>query len=321
MVMRPVQQETPQHGAGAASPGTPATVALLTKDESLLKSVTSLLDAPRYRVSPQRGLQAMFGLLLDRRTDTALLDLRFTAETHVDVGKWVQSVSREPTIPVIGLCGNETSQGARLAALEAGLWDVVELPRESSEFVAKLQTWIRLKQSFDGLRSGNLLDVETGHYSSQGMKRRLRELVALAQRSGDSLSCVLFGADPVPEKTGLSPEALAEAGKEFSLALHHQTRNSDVVGRLEPLKFMVLAPQTVPSGAVRFAERFTSFALSRRVEGKIPVTFSAGVAGVDGRNGQVQACPELLLTAAGRALNAARASGVAQVSVAWGTSN
>ena len=83
---------------------------------------------------------------------------------------------------------------------------------------------------------------------------------------------------------------------------------------------MVLAPHTSPKGAVRLAERFTSLSVSRQVEGEYPVTFSAGVAGVEGRNGQVQACPELLLAAASRALNQARAAGTAQVAAAWGPS-
>ncbi|HSG81831.1 MAG TPA: hypothetical protein VLC48_06265, partial [Gemmatimonadota bacterium] len=96
------------------------------------------------------------------------------------------------------------------------------------------------------------------------------------------------------------------------------TRNSDVVGRLEPLKYMVLAPHTPPNGAIRMADRFTSLSLARQMNGELDVSFSAGVAGVDGRNGQVQACPELLMAAANRALNQARAAGVAQVAAAWG---
>jgi hypothetical protein len=45
---------------------------------------------------------------------------------------------------------------------------------------------------------------------------------------------------------------------------------------------------------------------------------SAGIAGIEGKNGQVQACPDLLLAAASRALNTARAAGTAQVAAAWG---
>jgi GGDEF domain-containing protein len=150
------------------------------------------------------------------------------------------------------------------------------------------------------------------------MKRRLREVAALAHRTNDALSCVVFGADPLPPGALLSDQELLAAGRRFSLALHHHTRKSDVIGRLEALKFMVLAPHTPPAGGAKLAERFTSLSLSRRVDGDFPATFSAGVAGVYGQNGQVQACPELLLVAANRALREARAAGTAQVAVTWG---
>ena len=80
---------------------------------------------------------------------------------------------------------------------------------------------------------------------------------------------------------------------------------------------MVLAPNTASHGAVRLAERLTALSLAGRVDSGGSVTFSAGVAGVDGWNGQIQASPELLFSAANRALNQARASGVAQVAIAW----
>ena len=40
--------------------------------------------------------------------------------------------------------------------------------------------------------------------------------------------------------------------------------------------------------------------------------------GVEGKNGQVQTSPELLMNAADRALNQARTAGAAQVAAAWG---
>ena len=184
--------------------------------------------------------------------------------------------------------------------------------------VAKLANWIVMKRDVDGLQITSLLDAETGHYSSQGIKRRLRELAALTQRTDSALSCVVFGADRSTESENIGGAVLAEAGREFSLALHHRTRNSDIIGRLEALKFLVLAPHTGPSGAVRLAERFTTFSLSRLVAGDLSLTFSAGVAGVEGRNGQVQTSPELLLNAADRALSQARNAGAAQVAAAWG---
>ncbi len=299
----------------------PATVMIYTGDELLLESLTTILPPERYHLSSRRRPDSLSDFLNDRRSDAVLLDLGLPVRSRIDVGRQLRNIRNKPTIPIIGLCGQDTSYEARVGALGDGFWDVVEIPVASSELVAKLSNWVCIKRDMDELQSGMLIDLDTGHYSSQGMKRRLREVAALAHRSNDALCCVVFGADQLPAGSELSDDELLAAGRNFSLALHHQTRNSDVIGRLEALKFMVLAPHTPPVGGAKLAERFTSLSLSRRVDGEFPVTFSAGVAGVYGQNGQVQACPELLLVASNRALREARTSGTAQVAVAWGRPN
>ena len=317
MITGKVQERIPRT-AGTASHTEPAKITVFTTDEVLLRSLSTLLEEDSYLVSGGRPPESLASFLLDRRSDAILLDIRMPIQERADAGKQIRAIPKRPTVPIIGVCDAETPYDARLAALEDGFWDVLELPGESSELVFKLANWVVLKRDVDGLQITSLLDAETGHYSSQGIKRRLRELAALTQRTDSALSCVVFGVDRSADSESISSDTLAETGREFSLALHHMTRNSDVIGRLEALKFLVLAPHTGPSGAVRLAERFTTFSLSRLVAGDMPLTFSAGVAGVEGRNGQVQTSPELLLNAADRALNQARNAGAAQVAAAWG---
>jgi PleD family two-component response regulator len=303
--------------AQLASPRGPAAITLFSTDETLIRSLDALLRGDRYRLSSRPRPRSIPGFLTDRRVDAVLIDLRIPVSARLDIGRDLRSITRRPAIPVVGVCDATMTYESRLAAYEDGFWDVFEFPIDSGELVAKLGTWIWLKRDVDGMQSGLLVDVETGHYTSAGMKRRLREVAALAQRLNDPLSCVVFSSDRPLDGAGEQAEAMLEAGRQFSLSLHHGTRNSDIVGRLEPLKYMVLAPHTPPSGAIRLADRFTSLSLARQLSGELDITFSAGVAGVDGRNGQVQACPELLMAAANRALNQARAAGTAQVAAAW----
>jgi GGDEF domain-containing protein len=311
-------QERSSRPAGTASHDGPAKVTVFTTDETLLRTLSTLLGEDSYQVSGGRPPESLASFLLDRRTDAILLDIRLPTRERAEAGLQVRGIPTRPTVPIIGVCDAETPYDARLAALKDGFWDVLELPGQSGELAVKVANWIVMKRDVDGLQITSMLDAETGHYSSQGIKRRLRELAALTQRTNSALSCVVFGADRAADTESISNDARAVAGREFSLVLHHRTRNSDVIGRLEALKFLVLAPHTGPSGAARLAERFTTFSLSRLVAGDMPLTFSAGVAGVEGRNGQVQTSPELLLNAADRALNQARTAGAAQVAAAWG---
>ena len=317
--MGKVQERIPLGAAAAASPHGPATVTVLTTDDSLLQELSALLEGDQYRLVPHECPESLGTFLSDRRSDAVLLDLRLPARERSEVARQLRALGRKSGVPLIGLCEADTPSEARVLALGDGFWDVIELPAAAAALVAKLGTWIWLKRDVDALQSETLLDVETGHYTLRGIKRRLRELIALVHRTNDALSCVVFGADRVPDAARMDAGTVRELERKFSLILHQQTRNSDIVGRLEALKYMVLAPNTPPEGGVKLAERFTSISLSRRVDGEFPVTFSAGVAGVEGQNGQVEACPELLVAAAGRALNEARAAGVAQVAVAWRT--
>jgi GGDEF domain-containing protein len=197
-----------------------------------------------------------------------------------------------------------------------GAGDGIGTP-DHSELVAEAVDWLWLQSDADGPRSSGLLDPESGHYSSLGIDRRLRELVALSQRNDEALTCVVFGVDRVSDGTHLTTEALLDAAERFGALLRRQTRRTDVVGRLEPLKYIVLAPRTPPFGGLRLAERFTSASLSWFLDGESPVTFGAGVAGVEGRGAGLEACPESLVTAARRALMDARVAGSAQIAVAW----
>jgi GGDEF domain-containing protein len=317
--MSRVQERFPPDAAAVIPPYGPATVTVITTDEALLPALSGVLQAGYYRLEQRTRPEPLARFLSDRRSDAVLLDLRWLpVSTRIEIGRQLREGRRRPTMPLIGICDERLSLEGRTTALGDGFWDVLELPGQAAELAAKLGTWIWLKRDVDGIQSGMLLDIKTGHYTALGIKRRLRELVALARRMSDPLTCIVFGVDLSPDEIRMPSDALYDLELKFSLALHHGTRSSDVVGHLEFLKFMVLAPHTPPSGGLRLAERFTSLSLSKRIDGEFPVTLSAGVAGIDGKNGQVQACPDLMLAAASRALNAARAAGTAQVAVAWG---
>lgn len=294
----------------------PANIAVLTADESLLTYISTLLNGPGYRITERRHARALSDVVSDHRTDAVILDLRLPVNQKTDLNGLMRGGRRDRTIPIIGICTRDVSRPARLGAMGIGVWDVIEIPVAVDELLTKLGNWVSLKRSFDQVRSGILLDVETGHYSAAGIKRRFKELAAMAKRSGQPLSCVLFGIDRMVEGARISPPEVEKAARDFARFLRERTRSSDVVGRVEPLKFMVLAPDTPPEGATTLAERFTSWSVSRRIQGIMPITFSAGVAGVDGQDVELDGQPELLLVAASRALNGARESGAAQVAAA-----
>lgn len=195
--------------------------------------------------------------------------------------------------------------------------DQPEARESTSERVLEGADWVWWKEGLERLRTPGLLDPQTGQHTALGIDRRLKELAALSQRNNEPLACVVFGADPVAEGKKVTAEAMLAAAERFGESLQRQTRRTDVIGRLEPLKYIVLAPRTPPFGGLRLAERFTSMSLSWFLAGESPVTFSAGVAGVEGRGGDLEVRPGVLVDAARQALTDARMAGAAQIAAAW----
>jgi diguanylate cyclase (GGDEF)-like protein len=171
------------------------------------------------------------------------------------------------------------SREQRLAALHAGAWECIAPPHDPEEIVVKANAYVRAKREADRSRTDGLIDPPTGLYNRQGLARRARELGSEAVRNHSALACVVLALD-------LSAAGLA-AGEDVEGAvgrgvhtLQSTARRSDVMGRLGPTEFALLAPSTDASGARRLAER-----LATSLEVALVPRAATGVAGVGVRFG------------------------------------
>jgi diguanylate cyclase (GGDEF)-like protein len=142
----------------------------------------------------------------------------------------------------------------RLAAMRAGAWECVGRPTNVEELLLKVGAYMRAKLDADRARAEGLLDPATGLYNRQGMARRARELGSHAVRQHGALACVAFALDLEPGAAGAGDAAAAAILRSVQ-ALKTAPRLSDVVGRLGPTEFAVIAPATDAAGAMKLAER------------------------------------------------------------------
>jgi diguanylate cyclase (GGDEF)-like protein len=142
----------------------------------------------------------------------------------------------------------------RIEALRAGAWECFGRGTDGTELVLKLRALMRAKLDSDRARAEGLLDSSTGLYNRQGMARRVRELGSQAFREHGSLACVVLALDLDADAVTQADAAAATILRSVQ-ALKSAGRLSDVVGRLGPTEFAVIAPATDPKGAVRLAER------------------------------------------------------------------
>ncbi len=144
------------------------------------------------------------------------------------------------------------TQDERLAALRAGAWDCLAPGTDREGMLAQLSTFARAKRGADRADGAGLVDPITGLYNRHGLARRARELNSQAFRDHSALACVAFSLDIMDA----ADEARAAAAvARCAQALSTRARLSDVVGRLGPREFAVLAPATGPDGAVKLAHR------------------------------------------------------------------
>jgi PleD family two-component response regulator len=163
-----------------------------------------------------------------------------------------------PATPVLAFSADPLTREERLAALDGGVWEVVELPVDTAVLRMRLASWLAGKRYADRLERASLHDRESSIYNLRGLLSRARELGADAARGGTPLACVAIAAAPprraADDVIALRAEEAVEAER-LRAAWSASGRASDVIGRVGRSEFVVLAPRTGVAGARVLADR------------------------------------------------------------------
>lgn len=182
-----------------------------------------------------------------------------------------------PAAPLILYRSGPVTREERIAALEAGAWDVLSLPFDAQELLLRLDRYILAKREMDRMRESDLTDPGTGLYSWHGVVRRVREMGAAAARFHRPLACIVITPEDL---TGSEPSDADELTRVIAAQLQSLTRGSDVLGRIGPMEFVVIAPDTTAEGAQILASRVRDAATSSGGIGIAP-RIRTGVYGVN----------------------------------------
>jgi PleD family two-component response regulator len=206
-----------------------------------------------------------------------------------------------PATPLLITTPHVPTREQRLAALRAGAWDCIGRATDPDELVLKLEAAMRAKLDADRARAEGLVDPGSGLYNRQGVARRAVELGSQAFRQRSALACVVFAVDLEP--AAATGEAAAAAIVRCVQVLKATGRVSDVVGRLGPTEFAVLAPATDRVGATKLAQRLVGAIEAPAVRGQPgpPLRVRAGLEAV-GNVGYAPIKPMDLLIRASAAL-------------------
>lgn len=193
-----------------------------------------------------------------------------------------------PSAPIMMVTSGFVTREQRIEALNAGAWDLVGLPVDAEELLLRMDRFIRAKMEADRAQEDALIDAVTGLYSWEGVSRRIREIAASAERFDRPLACVVFA----PEG-GEEPDESAERSFLALVAerLRGSVRGSDVLGRIGPREFAVIAPDTSPEGAKVLADRLRGWSPAIAGEDAAGMVQGRGGGADDGNGGAARSRP------------------------------
>jgi diguanylate cyclase (GGDEF)-like protein len=234
-----------------------ASILIVTHHEWSARSIDSILAPRGYAL--QRAYTGHQALLRTRRLlpDAVIVCLPLS---DMDGAEFCAALRRDPAIgdhtPIAVISPDPATREARVAALRAGAWAYLGAPLDADELGLRMDKYIRAKLEADRARERGLVDPTTGLYNAQGLARRAREMSSQAARERAPLACIVLSAEtrgPRGTREGTEPDAgLAER---VAQVFRSAGRRSDVIGRIAPAEFAVLAPKTDGGGAVRLAQR------------------------------------------------------------------
>ena len=244
--------------------GTPL-VLLINDEEWTSRSIESILKPQGYAVV--RAYTGKQGLELASRMklDLVMVDLRLPDITGIDLAAHLRKVvTIRPSTPVVLFSSGPIRRADRLAALQAGVWAVLEPPLDAQELLALLTSYVAAKRDADLAMEMSYVDPVTGFYNVQGLIRRVTEMSGDTTRSQRPLACVILGPStwevgvteaPDLGTAGPMPTADPQLTRDLGHTILSVTRLSDAVGRVGENDFVIMAPGTDQDGAVQLAER------------------------------------------------------------------
>jgi len=223
-----------------------------SSDEWMSRSVGTVLEDRGFSVV--RAASGALALNFARRAspDVVLLDDAPGGLDAVSVCRALRDDPLfDPSIPVVITSSAHLGSSTRTAPYEAGAWEYCSQPLDVEQLLLKLRTFLRARSELTDARARHCLDATTGLFTSYRMEQVVYHLRARAARDGESGSCLTI-APTLAADDGRSAVPLNEGDRRFADVANIcrlQSRKADFVGRAEPARVAILAPDTDAGGA------------------------------------------------------------------------
>jgi diguanylate cyclase (GGDEF)-like protein len=239
--------------------GSPPLILVANDQEWSARSLETVLGPAGYATMRAYTGGQVLDLVTTVAIDALIIDHSLPDMSGLEV---VRQLRQHPafhgSIPILMLTAGTPSRAVRLAAYEAGAWELLAEPYDVEALCLKLGLFVGARRDVMRSEDAGMLDRVTGLYNSRGLARRVREIGADASRLAQPLTCIALTLTPASEG---SREHIAEA-QAAALALLSETcrttaRISDTIGRLGRTEVVIVCPHTDSDGAADVLLRIT----------------------------------------------------------------
>lgn len=237
----------------------PPRILIVSDQDGGLWEVQALLGAHGYLVERLYAGTPVLERARAIRPDLIVLDAALADRESLALSRALRDDPEiGPSTPILLLVKGRPTARDHLAALRAGIWELLIRPLNPNEVLAKANDYQRAAVEAERLPKQELVDSVTGLYTSQGLARRARDLMYQASQHNTSAACVVFAPELAvdPRASGADPPVSAALVHQVGEFFQASGRRSDAIGRIGRAEIAVFAAGTDVRGALQLAERF-----------------------------------------------------------------
>ena len=264
-----------------------AKVLIVDDNEDMLDTLDHLFRFYEFEVCRAANGQEGIQTAAKEAPDIILLDALMPVMNGFEACKILKSDTKTRDIPIIFLSANYVEDEHRIMGLEMGADDYILKPFNAKELIARVKSILHKKNLVENLRkdnkyliqeksnalqeieklqkktfeleAGQITDPLTGLYNKQFFQKRVQEEFSRAKRYKLPLSLVLIDVDLFRTINEIFGEKTGDyILMRIANVILNNTRNTDVVFRLEANRFVIVLPNTDETGAYYEAERIRS---------------------------------------------------------------
>jgi two-component system, cell cycle response regulator len=291
-------------------------ILVVDDDPALRELIAVQLENAGYQTVRASDGEEALRLATEHEPDVIVLDVSMRGLDGYAVCRSLQE--RDSSAPPVIFLTAQAHTSARVEGLDSGAVDYVVKPFDAAELAARVRVALRTKARTEALAAAASTDGLTGLPNRRRLDERAAEAIAVAERYGRSLACLMIDIDHFKLINDTYGHAAGDdVLRETARRLCSVCRSADFVGRYGGEEFTVIMPETDLDGAVAAGERIRATLSAHPVHAtgkEIWITASIGVAAWDAGMGS----PEDLYAPADRALYRAKQLGRNRVMAARG---